>query len=265
MPEKTNINTDTDSYFVKLKNRGFVYIEGEDRVAFLQNLVTNDLELLDKQPALYSCLLTPQGKFLHDFFIVKGEGFFILDCEGGARADDLYKTLNRYRLRSKVTLSVEEQSSVYAVFGTEAKDGYADPRHNAMGYRTFNKPGDLEERVFDVWDQHRITLCIPDGSRDMVPESSTLLEFRIDGLNGVSFTKGCYVGQEVTARMKHRGLLKKQSHVITGDALPACGEDILLDGKIAGEMRSSCGDTGIALIKNDMTGMFGDSPYKLLS
>src|SRR5690606_33155657 len=105
------------AFYVTLPGRGLVHIEGEDRTAFLQGLVTNDVDKLAPGRLLYACLLTPQGKFLHDFFIHDGDGFLLLDCEGGARAKDLYDRLNKYRLRSKVKLSVEENVPVYAVFG----------------------------------------------------------------------------------------------------------------------------------------------------
>src|SRR5262249_1470075 len=119
-------------------------------------------------------------------------------------------------------------------------------------WRSFEKPQNLEEKPFEVWDAHRIRLCIPDGSRDMIPGVSTLLECNIDRLNGVSWDKGCYMGQELTARMHYRGLAKKHLYAIQSDhPLPAFGEEIRIDGQLIGEMRSSCGDVGLALLKDD--------------
>ena len=240
-------------FFVKLQNRGLLQIEGDDRVAFLQGLISNDMKLLETQPALYACLLTAQGKFLHDFFVIKGDGVLLIDCEGGDRAQDLYKRLLMYRLRSKVQISIEEHNDVYAVIGQEIAGGYADPRHEALGYRVFEKPADTEEQDFAAWDELRISLCVPDGSRDMEIEKSTLLECHIDKLNGISYAKGCYVGQELTARMHHRGLAKKHLYAVKGD-LPDAGADIIADGKLLGQMRSSCGDIGLALVKDDLAG-----------
>ena len=236
-------------YYTKLKNRGLIHVEGTDRHEFLQNLITNDLQLLKPGQALYACLLTPQGKFLHDFFVSEGNGFILLECEGGARAQDLYKRLNAYRLRADVKISVEEDIPVYAIFGEKSQPGYTDPRHSNMGYRSFTKP-DLQQQPFEFWDRQRIQLCIPDGSRDMIPEQSTLDESHIEKLNGVSYDKGCYVGQELTARMHYRGLGKKHLYAIQGH-LPKPGAEIKAEGKTIGEMRSSCNDIGLALLKDD--------------
>lgn len=224
------------SYFIKLENRGLIHLEGADRHEFLQNLITNDIHHLKPGAALYACLLNPQGKFLHDFFIHEGDGFLLLDCEGGDRAQDLYRRLNQYRLRADVKISIEEGHPVYAVFG--ASIGVPDPRHVKMGFRSFEKP-DLEERPFAEWDRHRISLCVPDGSRDLIVGQSTLEEGHIDKLNGVSYEKGCYVGQELTARMHHRGLGKKHLYTVKLGALPE-----------GAELRSSYGNIGIALVKD---------------
>ncbi len=230
-------------FYVKLENRGLVHIEGEDRKSFLDGLVSNDLKKAAPDSLLYACLLTPQGKFLHDFFIHEGGDFLLLDCEGGERAKDLYERLLKFRLRAKVQLSVEENHPVYAVFGTE--DGLPDPRHADMGRRAFEKP-DCEERPFEEWDRLRISLCVPDGSRDMEPERSTLLECGIDKLNGIDWNKGCYMGQELTARMHYRGLAKKHLYTVTLSRPFAPFSDL----PNGGGMRSSCGDIGIALLKD---------------
>ncbi|MCF8495555.1 MAG: folate-binding protein [Alphaproteobacteria bacterium] len=239
--------------FVAIPHRGLVRVEGPDRKGFLQGLITNDLRALEAGRALYACLLTAQGKFLHDFFITLEEEALLLECEGGVRAQDLFTRLGRYRLRSDVGLSVEENIPVYAMMNSEIS-GISDPRHPDMGCRTFEKPSGLSEQPFEVWDRHRIMLGIPDGSRDMVPEKSTLLESNIDKFHGVSFEKGCYVGQELTARMHYRGLAKKHLYMVRGEALPCSGTDIRRDGILLGEMRSSCRDVGLALLKDEVAG-----------
>lgn len=231
-------------FYVSLPGRGLIHIEGEDRVSFLQGLVSNDVSKAKAGTIQYACLLTPQGKFLHDFFLHAGDGFLLLDCEGGERAQDLYERLNKFRLRAKVKISVEENNPVYAIFGR--KDGFPDPRSDALGRRSFQKPT-IDEHFFEEWDHLRISLCIPDGSRDMKIESSTLLECGIDKLNGIDWNKGCYMGQELTARMKYRGLAKKHLYTVTfKDVIPAPFSDL----PNGGQMRSSCGDIGIALLKD---------------
>jgi folate-binding protein YgfZ len=234
--------------YTSLPARGLLRLEGPDRISFLQNIITNDMDFLKPGAAIYSCLLTPQGKFLHDFFVSEDGETILLECEGGARAHDLNKRLSMYRLRADVKISVKENIAVYSIFGSS--QGYADPRHPDMGTRSLDKP-DGEEKPFEFWDAHRIKLCIPDGSRDMTPEYSTMDEAHIEKLNGVSYEKGCYVGQELTARMHYRGIGKKHLYTIQGENLPAHGEEIKINDKTIGEMRSSCGNSGLALIKDE--------------
>ncbi len=241
-------------YFTTLKNRGKITISGTDKTSFLQNLISNDINLLETQSCIYSCILTPQGKFLYDFFITKFDGKFIIDCEGGVRATTLAKLLNMYKLRSDISIETIKNIGIYAVIGND-KYGYKDPRHNDIGYRSYIKPTNIEGKDFSTWDYLRISLCIPDGSRDMIVQKSTLLECNIDKLSGISFDKGCYIGQELTARMHYRGLAKKHLYSVTAadlglNKLPAFGESITRDDKIIGEMRSSCDDIGIALLKD---------------
>jgi folate-binding protein YgfZ len=250
-------------WYTRLENRGMLYIEGPDRHDFLQNLITNDIGLVRPGAAIYACLLTPQGKFLHDFFVSEGDTFLLLECEGGARAQDLYRRLNTYRLRANVQISVDESVPLYAVFGGRNVAVYGDPRSPEMGFRSFEKP-EMEERPFAEWDRKRIKLRIPDGSRDLIPEQSTLHEGYIDELGGISYEKGCYVGQELTARMHYRGLAKKHLYTVQGEFL-CFGEEIRVDGKMIGEMRSSCGDLGLALLKDDAIDALKAGPIRLFA
>jgi hypothetical protein len=235
-------------YFTKLPDRAFISVSGEARIDFLEGLITNSISNIQDNQLIYSCLLNAQGKFLFDFFIRAESDTLILECEGGERAISLLQKLKLYKLRSKVTLEMQDNVDVYAVWG--GNNSYKDPRHTDMGYRSYTKPNG-EEKPFEAWDTHRIKLGVPDGSRDLTVEKSTLLDFNIDKLNGIDFKKGCYVGQEVTARMHYRGLAKKHLQIIEWDTLPNLGEDIIIDGKMIGEMRSSQGNIGLALIKDD--------------
>lgn len=229
-----------NAFYTRLENRGLIHLEGPDRLKFLQGLITNDINKLKPGRLLYACFLTPQGKFLHDFFISGGEDFLLLECEGGSRARDLYERLLKHRLRANVQISIEEQTPVYAVFGNET--GLPDPRHEKMGRRSFERPEGLPEKPFETWDSLRIALTIPDGSRDLIPEKSTLDEGRIDTLSGVDYEKGCYIGQELTARMHYRGLGKKHLQTVKLDTLPE-----------KAELRSSCGDMGLALVRGEQS------------
>lgn len=245
------------AFYVTLPGRGLIQIEGEDRKSFLQGLVSNDMDKLVPGRLMYACLLTPQGKFLHDFFVSEGDGVLFLECEGGERAKDLYDRLNKYRLRSKVTVSVEEHIPVYAAFGSD--DGLPDPRDADMGRRSFTRP-DSAKQPFELWDMRRIAMGLPDGSRDMEVEKSTLIECNLDKLGAIDWNKGCYMGQELTARMKYRGLAKKHLYPvrITGD-IPAPFTEI---GSI-GEMRSSCGDVGMALLKDEAIKELDNGAYPI--
>ena len=241
-------------FFTRLQERGLLKISGVDRKSLLQSLITNDIYHLDTTPSLYACLLTPQGKFLFDFFITEENDTLILDCEGGERLNELKKILQMYALREDIKIEIQDNITIYA--GLFNCCGTSDPRSNEIGYRSFTKPESTPESSFEVWDKHRIKLCIPDGSRDMIPGKSTLLENHIDKLNGISFEKGCYVGQELTARMYYRGLTKKHLRTVKPeelelDQLPKFGTQLKKDGKTIGEMRSSSGDIGLALIKKD--------------
>lgn len=223
-------------FFIPLKNRGLIKVEGKDAHNFLQNLITNDMDDLSADRILYACLLSPQGKFLFDFFIHQGNGHYLLDCEGGERAQDLAKRLNMYRLRAEVQITVEDDIVIYVVFGG-SNCGLPDPRHKDMGSRSFAKP-ELPERPFEEWDKRRIKLEIPDGSRDLLVNKSTMDEARMDTLNAISYEKGCYIGQELTARMHYRGLGKKHLKMVKLNELPE-----------KAELRSTCGDIGLALVR----------------
>lgn len=253
-------------FYVPLKNRGLIHIEGDDRVDFLQGLVSNDVTKLQEKKILYACLLTPQGRFLYDFFMIHGDGFILLDCEGGLRAQELYESLHKYRLRSKVQLSVEKENAIYTIFNADI--GLPDPRHFKMGTRSFEKPDDMAQEHFEEWDQQRIILGIPDGSRDMKITKSTLIECNIDKLNGVDWDKGCYMGQELTARMHYRNLGKKHLQVLKFKDVPPLPafSDIEIDDKVIGNMRSSCGQIGLAIINDSALEELKDDkhPIRLL-
>ena len=254
----------SEPFYVTLPNRGLIHIEGKDRVEFLQGLVSNDVTKLEQQRIQYACLLTPQGKFLHDFFLTHSDGFILIDCEGGTRAQDLYDRLNKYRLRADVKISIKKNNVVYGAF--EKNTGLPDPRHFKMGRRSFEKPEGLEEGFIE-WDKERILLGIPDGSRDLEVERSTMLECNLDKSHAIDWDKGCWMGQELTARMHHRNLGKKHLRTLKFDGIPpAPFSDIEINGKTIGNMRSSCSDVGLAIIKDDALDEIknGNHPFHLL-
>jgi folate-binding protein YgfZ len=239
----------------QLPARGVVAVGGEDRVAFLQGLVSNDVEQAVPGRAVWAALLTPQGKWLADFFVLSDGERLLLDCER-AQAPMLAQRLGRYRLRSRATLADESETlRVYAAWGG-APDLPAevvaapDPRLPAAGWRVLSA-GELAANAdAEAYDAHRLVLGLPDGSRDMEAEKSVLLEAGFDELAGVSWSKGCYMGQELTARTKYRGLVKRR--LVPVEILgppPAPGTPVLRGGAEVGTMRSSAGTQGLALLR----------------
>lgn len=261
--------------FALLQDRGILAVSGPDRRPFLQGLVSNDVEKLASGRAVYAALLTAQGKYLHDFVMVEQDGAIWLDAEA-ARLADLKRRLSMYRLRAKIEIAERPDLAVAAVFGDGAlaaldlpdEPGAArpddcgvvlvDPRLSALGARAILSRGGLArlapfaEADVAEYDRHRLALGVPDGSRDLVPEKSILLEAGFDELNGVDWQKGCYVGQELTARTKYRGLIKKRLFPVLIDGpAPPPGTIVTADGRDAGEVRSSCDGLGLALLRLD--------------
>ncbi|HEY1798553.1 MAG TPA: folate-binding protein [Stellaceae bacterium] len=248
-----------NSRFALLPDRGILAVGGDDRASFLQGLISNDTTRLAPDRALYAAFLTAQGKYLHDFIMVEHDGVIRLDAEA-ARIADLRRRLSMYRLRAKVTIEELPDLAVAAVFGGDLPDiALSDPRLPELGGRVI-LPRDslrstltglgLAEAGFAEYDRLRLGLGIPDGSRDLVVDKSILLEAGFDELHGVDWQKGCYIGQELTARTKYRGLIKKRLFPVKIDGpAPRSGTILTLDGKEAGEMRSSLGDIGLALVR----------------
>ena len=266
---------------VRLAARGLLRIAGEDARVFLQGLISNDVRRVAPDRAIWAAFLSPQGRYLHDFLLCEFDGALILDAEA-ARLADLKRRLAIYKLRSLVTIEeIGETAGVWALIGAGAAAAigvrreepgaaasfggglvYVDPRSAAAGLRailpTAHAPAALAasfgEGHIEDYERLRIRLGLPDGSRDMLVEKSLLLECGFDELNGIDWQKGCYLGQELTARTRYRGLVKKRLLPVTveGD-LPPPGTPILLHGKEIGEIRS--GIDGLALASFRLDGL----------
>ena len=263
-------------FYTTLSHRGSITVGGADRRDFLQGLVSNDVRRAGPQRAIWAAFLTPQGKYLHDFFMIEIGEVIHLDCEGGERLMDFGRRLHKFKLRAAVDLGVADNIAVVVLWGDGAakvlgladtpgtgrpfEDGavYMDPRLAGAGARAILPAGRVAEVLEalgfaaatpDDYDRMRLGLGLPDGSKDLVVEKSILLESNFDALNGVDWDKGCYMGQELTARTRYRGLVKKRLMPVTVTGAPPPGTPLMRNGKEAGEMRSSRDGLGLALVR----------------
>lgn len=234
-----------------LPDRTVIAVAGADAVPFLQGLVSNDVALATKGP-VWAALLTPQGKWLADFFILRDGERLLLDGER-AQAAFLVQHLSRYRLRAKVTVAEESGWDVVAVWDAPAPGGLGgrDPRLAEAGWRALRPAGSVAgDTDAAAYDRHRLRLGLPDGSRDLESGRTVLLEAGFDELHGVCWTKGCYMGQELTARTKYRGLVKRRLVPVAVDGpLPAPGTPVTRDGAELGTIRSGRGDRALAILR----------------
>ena len=255
--------------FILARDRALIALAGADRTSFLQGIVSNDVEKAREDRAIYAAFLTPQGKYLHDIFIAAQGDRLLIDCES-SRRPDLLRRLSLYKLRAKVTLAEENGLAVGLYFGADALAGlglpaeagqsraesggvvFVDPRLAALGARAILPPEKMpaESGSPADYDRLRLSLGVPDGSRDLPVEKAILLENGFDELNVIDWDKGCYMGQELTARTRYRGLVRKRllPVAIEGGA-PAPGTALLQNDKEMGEMRSAAGDLGLALVR----------------
>lgn len=276
---------------VVLTGRGILRVAGEDAQDFLQGLFSNDMRKAGPTRALHAALLTPQGKYLFDMFVFRPEAeTFLLDTEA-ARMDDLLRRLTLYRLRAKVVIDdVSEAFTACAAIGPdvatrfdlEATPGRAraladgmiavDPRLAALGLRAVlpheraaevMAAHDLPPLPFVAYDRLRLAHGVADGTRDLLVDKSILLESGFDELNGVAFDKGCFVGQELTARTKHRALIRKRLLPVTivGPA-PEFGTPVRQGDREVGDMRSHAGELGLALLRLDALTRAGEAPLR---
>jgi folate-binding protein YgfZ len=266
--------------YAHLTDRGIISVSGPDSRDYLQGLISNDITQVSSDKAIYAALLTPQGKYLFDFFISQLGEKLLIECEK-SRTSELMKRLRMYKLRANADLLDEtEDYSILALWGDSVREAMGlnkmglgsakeksggvqmiDPRLEAVGGRIIIpiNAAAIEIKLIGAglaslsdYDLHRLKLGLPNASRDMVIDKAILIESGFDELNGIDWNKGCYMGQELTARTKYRGLVKKRLVSITIEgATPKPGTPIMVGDKSVGEMRSSNGKSGIALLRLD--------------
>ena len=272
--------------FCVLEDRAVLQVAGEDSKTFLQGLISNDTNKVSPTQAIWAAFLTPQGKYLFDFSLSEVADALMIDTEAG-RAADLVKRLTMFKLRSKATVAIADDWAVAVAFGEGAQAAmglsdvpetavefaggvaFTDPRLAAAGVRVVAPKSTIKAALADMglneseaaaYDAHRLSLGLPDGTKDMIVDKSILLESGFDELNGVDWDKGCYMGQELTARTKYRGLIKKRLvPVEINGPLPEPGTLVMTpDGKEAGEVRSGQGSRALALLRLER--MVGAAP-----
>lgn len=268
-----------------LEDRGVIAIGGDEARSFLQGLMTCDIDAVETGKPAFGALLTPQGKILFDFHVslapanAEGGESFLLDC----RADmvgEFVKRLTFYKLRANVDLEdTSKTHSVVAVWGKPAtaldSEFAEDPRLAALGWRaivaantqkqTLDKVADTIATLAD-YHCHRIANAVPEGGLDFAYGDAFPHETDMDQLNGVSFSKGCYVGQEVVSRMENRGTARTRTILATSDTdFPPSGSKIEAGGKAIGTLGSSASGKAIAIVRTDRMAKAQDNDEKITS
>lgn len=264
----------TQLNIIYTKTRSLVKISGEDKKSFLQGLITNDIEKLSEKKSFWSCFLTPQGKFLHEFMVFQlGEDIFLDVCSEGKK--DLYRKLSIYKLRSKAELKeVEGEYSICFILGQHTdfdnlelgetiqfQDGcyFKDPRHDAMGVRailtdegvtSFKEKYAANEVSEEEYITLRYQLGIPE-ERDLPREKAILLENGFNELNAIDWDKGCYLGQELTARTKYRGIIRKRLFPVEllADGMLDVEQPVLFKDKKVGKLVSQYKNQAFILLR----------------
>ncbi len=260
----------------KLADRGVVSVTGPDAAKLLQGLVTNDIANLETKPddaafaasAAHAGLLSPQGKILFDFFCVRTLDGFVLDVADD-KAADLAKRLTMYKLRAAAAIAVmSDDYLVLALWGphacssgpTQSTIAFRDPRHAALGIRILAEAkfaADIasatngSDASADEYHAHRISLGVPEGGKDFDFGDAYPHEADFDLFNGVSFTKGCYVGQEVVARMQNKTVVKKRVVQVIGAGALAAGSEVLFGSVPIGKVGSVDANAALAMLRLD--------------
>ena len=274
-----------NGYYAKSDDAGFVMVSGIESIDFLQSILTANVATLAIGDCRPAALLTPQGRILIDMMVYRPAEKDIYLQTDQTRVDDLLIRLRRYRLRRPVTLELSTDIHLilwWGYDGTEKpKDSniYLDPRHADLGCRIINASDKLplalngaKAGAFENWQARRILQAIPEGAVDLVPGRALMLEAGLDKLAAVDFEKGCYIGQEVTARTHYRGLVKRRLLPLRCEGPPPpIGSDIIWQGKVIGASKTAaaCPDLDgqcvvLALVKLDdshaITGSAATSP-----
>lgn len=230
------------------EGRVILEVTGADRVSFLQGLVTQDMKRVQREGLAYGAMLTPQGKLIADFLLVERDESILLDVDARA-AEDLARRLAMFKLRADVGIA-RTDLRVTRGLGDMPEGGLPDPRSDALGWRLYGSV--LCEGDAPDWDELHIRALVPQFGSDLVPGESFILELGFERLNGVDFRKGCYVGQEVTARMHHKTELRRGLMQVRLGGPGAPGDSVHdPKGRVAGVLGTCAGDLAMAVLRHD--------------
>jgi folate-binding protein YgfZ len=266
---------------VFLKDRSLLFVSGAEAQPFLQNLITTDITSLGPDEARPGALLTPQGKILFDFMIWQDGDGYMIETDAGQR-DSLLKRLTMYKLRAAVTLAPSTEEGVTVCWGEDAEDsqgvrgsqGVRDSRFTKAGITLIRRPGKLGDGKEALYDALRISHGIVTSGSDFALQDAFPHDVLMDFNGGLSFRKGCYVGQEVVSRMQHRGTARRRVVTVSAaTALPETGTEITAAGKPGGTLGSVEGGSGLAIVRIDRAGaamaagtplLAGETPVSLI-
>lgn len=266
----------SNNLYIPLKNRSFISISGKDKDNFLQSIITNDINKVTENNSIYALILTPQGKFIYDFFIIKNYDSYLIDCDKESTSSIIEK-LSMYKLRSNIEISKEPEINSYALIGENVeekfqlhKEGetikikenfyYIDPRKKSMGIRgaiinskdMYNQDNFLKKGSLEDFEYLRIKSSIASCENDMESNKSFPHKYNFDNLNAIDYKKGCYIGQEVTARVHYKGKIKESLYTIKSKEkiVAKKGDKIILNNETIGTLSSFTENIGIAILDN---------------
>ncbi len=257
-----------DNCFFEEKYSSIIKVKGPDKFSFLQGIISNDIEILKTKLSLYAAMLSPQGKFLSDFILSIYEDNILIELKS-ENLDLIINKLSMFKLRSNVTFEVINDFKIYLLnenslkFFEKVKNKniFCDPRFNNLFYRVYifekSKVNNLQYDNFHLLKENeykslRLLHAIPDFSLDAIPNKSLLMEMRFNCLNGISWNKGCYLGQEITARMYYRKITKKQLSQVKIKFKTFVDQKILLNGNEVGFITSNDKENGLAYISKNI-------------
>ncbi|MDM9648400.1 folate-binding protein YgfZ [Rhizobium sp. S163] len=249
---------------VFLKDRALIRVSGAEAQSFLQNLITTDIVSLDAAEARPGALLTPQGKILFDFMIWRDGDDFIIETDESQR-EALTKRLTMYKLRAAVALATEG-NGVTVSWDEASTNGFKDSRFAKAGIDVFRRPGEYGSDDVALYDALRATHGVAVSGSDYALQDAFPHDVLMDLNGGLSFKKGCYVGQEVVSRMQHRGTARRRVVTVSStEPLPASGTEITANGKPVGTLGSVSGHGGLAIVRIDRAGEAMSSGTPLLA